>query len=255
MLTANDIRRIRETARMDRVQFANAIGVPVFTVDNWERGSAHPSQWEETKLNDLIPRRSADLARLAELQNKHLLEQLKSPVKSVVFPGGGGAAIDVGTPPSVATSSHTGPSYTRAVEDDFINSGLAHFQKAEYDQAIADFSRAIEVNPDAANYYKRGLAFQIKADYDRAIADFSRAIEIDPNFEPAYFDRDLANLNKADYDQAIADFSRAITLKPDSAAAHYDRGIAYRSKADADFSRAIEIDPTYKNILDETHRI
>jgi hypothetical protein len=121
MLTANDIRRIRETARMDKVQFADAIGVPVFTVDNWESGLAHPSQWEETKLKDLIPNRSADLAHLTELQNKHLLDQLKSPVISVVFPGGGGAAIDVGTRPSVATSSYTGPSYTRAVEDDFIN--------------------------------------------------------------------------------------------------------------------------------------
>lgn len=249
MLTANDIRRIRETARMDRVQFANAIGVPVFTVDNWERGSAHPSQWEETKLNDLIPRRSADLARLAELQNKHLLEQLKSPVISVAFPGGGGAAIDVGTRPSVATSSYTGPGYTRAVEDDFIDSGLAHFQKAEYDQAIADFSRAIEVNPGAANYYSRGLAHFQKAEYDHAIADFSRAIEIDPTLEPAFGYRGLANLQKADYDQAIADLSLAIALKPGAANYYSGRGLAYRFKADTDFSRVIEIDPSYKNIL------
>ena len=121
------------------------------------------------------------MERHREEMNRYLIDRLRSPVISVVFPGGG-AATDVGTP-AITTSSYTGPSYTRAGEDDFINSAIAHFQKAEYDQAIADLSRAIEVKPDAANYHSRGLVFQRKADYDRAIADFSRAIEIDPSYK------------------------------------------------------------------------
>jgi tetratricopeptide (TPR) repeat protein len=221
--------------------------------------------------------RRADLARLAELQNQHLLDQLKSRVISVVFPGGGGAAIDVGAQPSVTTSSYTDPGYTRAVADDSIKSGFAYLDKADYDQAIADFSRAIALNPDSAlahhgrglayqnkddydqaiadynrateidptdalAYRHRGFAYLDKADYDQAVADFSRAIEIDPT-DVLYADRGLAYLNKADLDQAIADFSRAIALNPDSALAHQGRGLAYQAKAVADFNRATEIDP------------
>jgi Flp pilus assembly protein TadD len=66
--------------------------------------------------------------------------------------------------------------YTRAVADDFIKSGLAHLRKADYDQAIADFDRAIALNPNSAvAYYDRGIAYRAKAN-----ADFNRATDIDP---------------------------------------------------------------------------
>jgi tetratricopeptide (TPR) repeat protein len=194
--------------------------------------------------------RSRDLARLAQLQNRRLMDQLGSPVKSVVFPGGGGAAIDVGTQPSVTTSSYTGaPSYTRAVAHDFINSGLAYLNKADYDQAISDFGQAIALNPDSAVvHYARGLAYRAKADFDQAIADFNRATEIDPTDAHAYENRGLAYLMKADYDRAIADYSEAIRLNPKDAAALFWRGEVKRRKGDSaggelDMAAAKAIDP------------
>ena len=93
MMTAEDIKRLRANARMDRVKFARAVGVPVSTIDMWEAGLAHPSQWEETKLNNLISGRAADLARLAELQKRVQADKEKSDVQTVLFPGGGGASI------------------------------------------------------------------------------------------------------------------------------------------------------------------
>ena len=60
--------------------------------------------------------------------------------------------------------------------------GGAYFDKrGDYDQAIADFSRAIELNPDNAEYWHdRGAAYFRKGDYDRAIADYARACQLAP---------------------------------------------------------------------------
>ena len=51
----------------------------------------------------------------------------------------------------------------------------------ESDRAIADFTKAIEINlQDADAYNNRGTAYVGKGEIDRAIADYSRAIEINP---------------------------------------------------------------------------
>jgi 3-oxoacyl-[acyl-carrier protein] reductase len=68
-----------------------------------------------------------------------------------------------------------------AHQEEHYAHGFVYRAKADYDQAIADFSRAIALNPNSAlAHYDRGLAYRAKADYDQANADFNRAIEIDP---------------------------------------------------------------------------
>ncbi|MBO0781599.1 MAG: tetratricopeptide repeat protein [Ktedonobacteraceae bacterium] len=48
----------------------------------------------------------------------------------------------------------------------------------EYQQALADYTKAIELDPGCAiAYYNRGLTHQHVKDYHRAIADFTRVIE------------------------------------------------------------------------------
>src|SRR5262245_43440118 len=58
----------------------------------------------------------------------------------------------------------------------YINRGIAYGAKGDNDRAIADLSKAIEINPKyAAAYYNRGAAYRAKGDNDRAIADYSSA--------------------------------------------------------------------------------
>jgi hypothetical protein len=85
----------------------------------------------------------------------------------------------------------------------------------DYDQAIANFTKAIEMDPKyALAYNERGIAYQGRGDYDRAIADYTKAIELDPKVAYAYYIRGLSYLKKGNTDQATADMDRARQLDP-----------------------------------------
>jgi tetratricopeptide (TPR) repeat protein len=127
--------------------------------------------------------------------------------------------------------------------------GAFKLQKGDYDGAITDLSRAIELSPNTADYYSdRGLAKLNKHDNDGAIVDFTRATELDAKNAIAYRNRALAKSIKGDADGALADYNHAIELDPKSAGAFNSRGMIKKSKGDldgaiADFSSAIEINP------------
>ena len=54
------------------------------------------------------------------------------------------------------------------------------------DRAIADYGKAIEINPRYANAYNnRSIAYRAKGDNEHAGADYSKAIEIDPKLATA----------------------------------------------------------------------
>jgi tetratricopeptide (TPR) repeat protein len=127
--------------------------------------------------------------------------------------------------------------------------GNAHHDKGEYDRAIADYTRAVELNAnDAVVYNNRGIAYRAKGDNDSAIADYTRVTEINPRDAVAYNNRGVAYRAKGNNDSAIADHTKAIELDPELASAYNNRGIAYRAKGDndsaiADHTKAIDIDP------------
>jgi tetratricopeptide (TPR) repeat protein len=59
--------------------------------------------------------------------------------------------------------------------------------KGEHEQAISDYTKAIEINPKSASAYTdRGLAYKRKGEYDLAISDYTKAIEINSKDAVAY---------------------------------------------------------------------
>ena len=54
-------------------------------------------------------------------------------------------------------------------------------QRTSRDLAIADYTKAIELNPkDQQAYWRRGLSYGHKGQCGPAIADYSKAIELNP---------------------------------------------------------------------------
>jgi tetratricopeptide (TPR) repeat protein len=135
--------------------------------------------------------------------------------------------------------------------------GVALLEEGNYEQAILEFDKAIEMDTAyAAAYHDRGLASYYTGDYDLAIADLSSAleldvtIEVDPAYAVAYYDRGLGCYYEGDYDQAIADFTMAIELDPYYTDAYHFRGDAYLGQGDYDlaiagFTNAIELNSNH----------
>ena len=102
--------------------------------------------------------------------------------------------------------------------------------RATTTDAIADYAKAIEIDPRYANaYVGRGMVYRLKGDNDHAIADYTQAIEINPRYAIAYFNRGSAFEAKGEHDRAIADFTKAIELTPQDAKAYVRRGIVYQA--------------------------
>jgi len=133
----------------------------------------------------------------------------------------------------------------------YYNRGVVKENEGDWDGAIADYSKAIELKPtDDINYFKRGVAKGHKGDFDGAIADFTKAIELKPQDAINYFKRSVAKENKRDLDGAIADCTKAIELNPTFAIAYSNRGNAKDKKGDsdgaiADYTKAIELKPKF----------
>jgi tetratricopeptide (TPR) repeat protein len=134
-------------------------------------------------------------------------------------------------------------------DEDLVNRGIEKGKEGDLDGAIADFTRAIELNPkDDAPYYNRAQAKRLKKDATGAIADYTRAIELGSTNPAAYNNRGNARAENSDQAGAIADYTRAIELKPDYARAYYNRAVTKGAKGDksgaeADFKMARKLDP------------
>ncbi len=72
--------------------------------------------------------------------------------------------------------------------------------------------------------YLRGYLYGIIGCTGSAIADLSRAIEIDPSYAPAYTERGICYMDLKNYQQARQDLERAIALDPSSGDARFAHG-------------------------------
>ena len=120
----------------------------------------------------------------------------------------------------------------------YIKRGRHCLKNRDYERAIANFDKAIGLNPNHDSYYNRGEAYYKNGNYARAIADFTKAIGFNPSDASVYRNRAGAYYNKGDYARAITDCTKVIELDSNYAAAYYIRGKAYDKKGDSIRSNA-----------------
>jgi tetratricopeptide (TPR) repeat protein len=85
----------------------------------------------------------------------------------------------------------------------------------DFSGAVADYGRAIELNPKYVDAYNRrgNLRKDQLDDFSGAMADYNRAIDLDPNAPSVYYNRGvLKNRRFKDFSGAVADFRQAARL-------------------------------------------
>ena len=147
--------------------------------------------------------------------------------------------------------------YTEAIRldpanaDAFNNRGVVHANRGELREAMADYTQAIEIDPvHTQAYYNRALAHSRLLEFGEAIADFSQAIELGRTEAQVYLDRGNAYYDASNFKAARDDFTQAITLDQTNEYAYRNRGLTYHSlgefeKAIADFKQAIALNPDF----------
>lgn len=110
---------------------------------------------------------------------------------------------------------------------------------------------AILPKSDATTHCNRGDSFLNDERYDEALAEFQKAIDIKPDYARAYFGRGHVYRRTKRYANAITEFHQAIQFKPNYKEAHYGLGVAYfewkdNNQAMAAANAALQIDPSYQ---------
>ena len=114
--------------------------------------------------------------------------------------------------------------------------------------AINDLDKAIRLNNNYAEAFaNRGFIYYTGKFFGQAIKDFNRAIQLDPNNEWNYIYRAQCN-RQTDKNLALADFNKAVELAPNKSYTYFARGNFFEqdlkdfSKTLEDYSRAIEFE-------------
>jgi tetratricopeptide (TPR) repeat protein len=129
------------------------------------------------------------------------------------------------------------------------NLGLDYFQQGQVDDAIAQYQRAMAIQPnDAQAHYNLGLVYFRQGWMDEAIAQYQTALAIQPDYANAHNNLGLIYSRLGRMDEAIAQYQTALTITPNVADVHYNLGNALlrRGRTDdaiAQYQKALVIDP------------
>lgn len=122
----------------------------------------------------------------------------------------------------------------------YLTRSRAYYRVGNYERAIEDCTKAIELNPDGMGtetYLGRGGIYWKQGKYKEAIEDFTKAIDSNPNNADAYYIRGISYGKRGEYKEAIEDCTKAIKLNPNYAEAYENRADAYEKTKRLDLAK------------------
>ncbi|MFI6339111.1 tetratricopeptide repeat protein [Streptomyces sp. NPDC050535] len=128
---------------------------------------------------------------------------------------------------------------------------MSRAESGDYPAGIGDLDRAIALAPDDARSFSiRGEYHRVLGDYDAAVRDLDKGIELDSTRDFAWASRGATRLSRGELDEALADLGRALELKPDYAWALARRARVWRARGErehqmADLERAADLLPDW----------
>ncbi|MDH6062031.1 tetratricopeptide repeat protein [Chrysosporum bergii ANA360D] len=150
--------------------------------------------------------------------------------------------------------------YTQAIEmnpdafEYWFNHALTLFHLQCFPEAIASYDEAIALKPHHyKSWYYRGGTLGELGRFAEAVASFDQAIAIQPQNPEAWSSRGLALIKLGEVEQAISSYDQALHLEPQDPTNWYYRGIALAviqqyTEAIASYDQAIAIQPDFYEV-------
>jgi tetratricopeptide (TPR) repeat protein len=130
-------------------------------------------------------------------------------------------------------------------------------QKGEYEEGVAEWRKALELNPgQAVIHLNMGVALARSGKPGEAIAEYRKALEINPEAADVHYRLGISLADTGKFDEAIAHYRKGLALMPtdssdtDVAIVYNLLGRALESKGDTtealrDFEKATQLHPDF----------
>jgi tetratricopeptide (TPR) repeat protein len=139
----------------------------------------------------------------------------------------------------------------------FVRAGNEFFKAGDTDNAIQEYNRALELNPNNAEAHLRlgFLMYNAKQMHDEGMAHYYKALQANPSDPRIHHDLGMALLHQRQFDQAIEHLTEALQRMPNGldiqynpVSMHFNLGLALSyagrpKEAIAHFSEVLHLDP------------
>ncbi len=107
--------------------------------------------------------------------------------------------------------------------------GLLEYNTGRFEQAAADYRRALELDPFNGDAYRRlGKVYEFNNQLDEALSSYKRATEVQPDYYKPFEDLGAFYHYRSNYSEAVRAWEKMVDLAPDYSNAHFDLASAYR---------------------------
>ena len=117
---------------------------------------------------------------------------------------------------------------------DYLDFAIYNFQCGKYIEAIEEINKSLKIKDNwDIPYFYRGASNQALENYDEAILDYTKAIELNEKMTDAYYNRAKILLSRKDIEdpdvfRAISDLEKALELDPNFIDALYAMAAAQK---------------------------
>lgn len=132
---------------------------------------------------------------------------------------------------------------------DVVLKGDAHAGKGAWAEALAEYRRAVTIDPEKADYRARlGAALGKLGNSEEALLEFLEGLRLDPKSGFVYRSLGEYYLDLGHWNASAVSYNKAVRLSPSDSEAHYGLGIALAAQdkfaeASEAFSKAVSLAP------------
>jgi putative GTP pyrophosphokinase len=142
--------------------------------------------------------------------------------------------------------------------DDLLVSALSAHNQNRFNEAIGQYSKILKFKPNkmicSIIYKHRGMAYFACSQYNEAINDFNRALELDNQSYKAAYYRGVVHSVMKQYSGAIDDYTLSLSINPYQSFCLFRRAQAYYHIGDfpqslSDCENSLSLEPENKSVI------
>jgi tetratricopeptide (TPR) repeat protein/predicted Ser/Thr protein kinase len=132
-----------------------------------------------------------------------------------------------------------------------VTLGILHRDTGKYEEAVEEFQKALQVNPEDSDVYRElALAYEKLGRLEDSEAAYKKAIELKPDYWSGYSHLGAFYYYQARYSEAEKMWQKVIELTPDNIRVYFNLGALYikmgqTDRAIAMLTRSLEIKPNW----------